>query len=301
MAKISKGGTMNEPEEIKFKVDEEYQNEKGVFKVISMHRGNMLIRWKNGEEIRTKVELQRRIAQRRQWEKDNPPKAKTAKASRNPTSTKKKAVFPGFVPTDFKKSVARTTWRSRSQLGTEVTQKIEAGRFKFNSWAFGYKPEMHFQDIKHRKRAGTDWHARFFIRVDSKDLYYGFRVSRPDELGDGSSDWENFMEWLAQQENEQVLDELAIKDNLTCRLIDPSSGNLVGSEYIWRTDEKGPAQDKNSLTRFINDVPGTAPFDLELSATIDKSNAVACGSEIASNIAQLFNRLVPLYQAAVTH
>lgn len=293
---------MNEPEEIKFKVEEEYKNEKGVFKVISIHRDNMVIRWENGEEIHTKVGLQRRIAQRRQWEKDNPPKAKNAaKNSRKSTSTKKKAVFPGFVPTDFKKSAARTTWRSRNQLGTDVTQKIETSRFKFNSWAFGYKPEMHVQDIKHRKRAGADCQARFFIRVDSKALYYGFRVARPDELGGESPDWENFIEWLTQQENEQMLNELAIKDNLTCRLINPSSGSLMGSEYNWRADENGQAQDKNTLTAFINEVPETAPLDLEFSATIDKSNAVACGNEIAANIAQLFNRMVPLYQAAVTH
>jgi hypothetical protein len=186
-------------------------------------------------------------------------------------------------------------------LGSAVTQKIETGRFEFNSWAFGYKPEMHVQDIKHRKRAGTDCQTRFFIRVDSKALYYGFRVARPDETGDESTDWETFTEWLDQQENGQMLNELAIKDNLTCRLIDPSSGNLMGSEYDWHTDEKGQAHDKNSLTAFINDVPETKPFDLELSATIDKDNAVACGSEIGTNIAQLFNRMVPLYQAAVTH
>jgi len=289
---------MNDPEEIKFEVDEEYKNEKGVFRVISIKRGNMVIRWKNGEEVHTKVELQQRIARRRQWEKDNPLGNKPSPKSK---STRKKTVFPGFVSTDFKKSVSRTTWRSRSQLGTEVTQKIDAGRFKFNSWAFGYKPEMHVQDIKHRSRTETDSQAKFFIRIDSKALYFGFRVACPDDLNGMSTDWEAFIEWLTQQENEQKLNELAIKDNLTCRLINPSSGNLLGSEYDWRTDENGQAQDKNTLTGFINDVPETEPFDFELSATIDKSNAVACGSDIAAKIAQLFSRLVPLYQAAVTH
>lgn len=46
---------MNESAQIKFKVDEEYKNEKGVFKVISMHRGHMVIRWENGEEIRLEL------------------------------------------------------------------------------------------------------------------------------------------------------------------------------------------------------------------------------------------------------
>lgn len=290
---------MNDPEEIKFEVDEEYKNEKGVFKVLSIKRGQMVIRWKNGEEVHTKVQLQQRIARRRQWEKDNP--LGNAKSSLKSKAIKKKTEFSGFVPTDFKKSVSRTTWRSRSQLGTAVTQRIDHGRYKFNSWAFGYKPEMHIQDIKHHRRAETDYQARFFVRVDAKALYFGFRVARPDNLSAVSTDWEAFIEWLTEQENESMLNTVGLKNNLTCRLFNPSSGNLLGSEYNWRTDDKGEAQDKNTLKVFINDAPETEPFDLEFSVTIDKKDAVAYGSEIAANIAELFTQLYPLYQAAVAH
>ena len=59
---------MNPLPKIEFAVDETYENEKGVFKVISIHRNQMVIRWESGEEIRTDVELQKRILERRQWE-----------------------------------------------------------------------------------------------------------------------------------------------------------------------------------------------------------------------------------------
>lgn len=160
---------------------------------------------------------------------------------------------------------------------------------------------MHIQDIKHRRRAANDYQAKFFIRVDPQALYFGFRVARPDNLNGVSTDWEAFIEWLTQEENEQVLKALAIKDNLTCVHIDPSSGDRRVAEYSWHTDVKGQPQDKNSLTAFINAVPETEPFDLELSTTIAKSEAVASGRDISADMAQLFTRLVPLYQAAVTY
>lgn len=54
--------------EFEFVVDEEYENEKGVFTVVAIKRDEMVIRWADGEEIRTDINLQRRIQERRQWE-----------------------------------------------------------------------------------------------------------------------------------------------------------------------------------------------------------------------------------------
>ena len=147
---------MDQAAEFEFNVDEQYENEKGVFSVISIHRDEMVIRWENGEEIRTEIELQRRIAERRQWEEEK--RLAAAEAAKKPSrkSAGKKTVFAGFAPTDFKKSASGTTWRSRNQLGASVAQKIESTRFKFNSWAFGNKPEMHVQDTKHHGKGATD-------------------------------------------------------------------------------------------------------------------------------------------------
>jgi hypothetical protein len=290
---------MDQQSEFEFNVDEQYENEKGVFRVISIQGDEMIIRWENGEEIRTEIDLQLRIAERRQREKQE----RESAGNPSPKSTpREKTVFSGFAPTDFKKSGSGTTWRSRSQLGAAVAQKIDTTRFKFNSWAFGNKPEMHVQDIEHHGHAETDYQARFFIRVDYRALYYGFRVARPDNKGGTSTDWNAFSGWLNQQENEQMLHAIAVEDNLTvCNLTSPSSGTLLASDDGWRADESGRQPCKEALTGYINDTPETRPFDLQLAGTIDKDDAVACGRDIVGNIAQLFTRLLPLYQAAVTH
>ncbi len=291
---------MDQLAEIEFNVDEQYENEKGVFKVISIHREEMVIRWESGEEILTTIDLQRRIAARREREKIE--QSTAGKSSSKPASTAKKTVFSGFAPTDFKKSASGTTWRSRNQLGTAVAQKIDTTRFKFNSWAFGAKPEMHVQDIKHHGRAATDYQARFFVRVDPQALYYGFQVARPDNKEGGSTDWNAFTAWLSQEENEQILRTIAVKDNLTlCNLRSPSSGTLLASDDGWRTDGNGGKPDIETLRAYLNDTSETGPFDLQLAATMGKSDAVAAGLDIAAGIAQLFTRLLPLYQAAVIY
>ena len=55
--------------EFKFTVDEQYENEKGIFTVLSIHKNEMVIQWKNGKKIQTEIELQSRIQKRRQREK----------------------------------------------------------------------------------------------------------------------------------------------------------------------------------------------------------------------------------------
>ena len=292
---------MEQPAEIKFNVDEQYENEKGVFTVVSIHRDEMVIRWENGEEIRTEIELQRRIAERRQWEEEK--RLAEEEAARKPSrksAAGKKSVFAGLAPTDFKKSASGTTWRSRNQLGAAVAQKIDATRLKFNSWAFGNKPEMHVQDTKHHGKGEADFQAKFFVRVDQQTLYYGFRVARPDTKNETSSDWNGFYEWLIDPENEQKLRASAVENKLTvCNLESPSAGTLQASEDGWHSDASAPEPGKESLTAYINDTPEPKPFDLALAATMAKDDAVACGADIATTIAALFTRLLPLYRAAV--
>ena len=292
---------MDQPAKIEFNVDEQYENEKGVFTVISIHRDEMVIRWENGEEIRTEIELQRRIAERRQWEEQK--RLAAAEAALKPSrKSAKKSVFTGFAPTDFKKSASGTTWRSRNQLGAAVAQKVDTTRFKLNSWAFGNKPEMHVQDTKHHGKGEADHQAKFFVRVDQQTLYYGFRVARTDNKDDASTDWNGVYEWLSQPDNEQILRTIAVEDKLTvCNLASPASGTLLASDDGWHSDTDVKQPGKESLTVVINDTPEPGPFDLALAATMAKDDVVAGGADIATTIAELFTRLLPLYRAAVAH
>ena len=291
---------MELPEKLEFKVNGQYENEKGPFTVLSMSGDKMVIRWDSGEELTTSVELQTRIAERRQREKmKREAEALAAKKSSKSGSVGKKSAFSGFAFTDFKASAARTTWRSRSQLGEAVMKKVDASRLHLNSWAFGHKPEMHVQDVKHHGNAEPDYQAKFFVRVDPQSLYYGFRVARPASNDVGKTEWDACLDWLARPENEHMIHAIAVEDNLTaCNHGGSSSEHLVASDNGWKSVKGSKKSGEVALSAYLSDAPDASSADLELSAIIDKSDAVASGVEIADNIAQLFTRLMPLYKAA---
>jgi len=78
------------PERIEFSVGETYTNEKGPFEVISIKRNEMVIRWKDGKEITTDIDLQRKIQERRLWEKQLQEKEKTATRGKSRAKSKGK-------------------------------------------------------------------------------------------------------------------------------------------------------------------------------------------------------------------
>jgi hypothetical protein len=94
--KVKRG--LNPAYVFEFTVGETYENEKGLFSVISIEKEDMVIRWKTGEEIETSIEFQGRIQKRRQWEKalqqespavakPAPKKTKASKSNQNTPST----------------------------------------------------------------------------------------------------------------------------------------------------------------------------------------------------------------------
>src|SRR5512143_239673 len=89
------GGKMNAPAECEFIVDEKYENEKGIFRVMSIEKDEMVIRWANGEEVQTSIEFQSRIQKRRQWEKtfqdEKAAAAKPAPKKAKPSKSTKQA------------------------------------------------------------------------------------------------------------------------------------------------------------------------------------------------------------------
>ena len=295
---------MDESTKIEFNVDEKYENEKGIFKVVSIEKDQMVIRWEDGEETRTDIELQQRIAERRQWEEAQKAaekqKAKTAK--RKPASPAKKSAFSGLAATDFKNSAYRTTWRSRGQLGGVVAQKIESDKYKFNSWALGSQPEMHVLDVRHRDAASPADPPQFFVRVDDRFVHYGLRVAHPDHSGGESTGWPALCEWLRREENEQAVQAIAVHHHLTaCNRAHPAACiRAAADDAGWHAEEDGRPSSKPSLPAYFEGGTPSEPLEFELFASLAKDDAVACGPDIAARIAQLFADLLPLYEAAVS-
>jgi hypothetical protein len=57
-------------DDFNFEVGAIYENMKGPYEVVSIRRNEMVIRWDDGNEITTTVDLQKRIIERMAFEKE---------------------------------------------------------------------------------------------------------------------------------------------------------------------------------------------------------------------------------------
>lgn len=280
---------------IEFQVDEQYENEKGVFTVVSIHRNEMVIRWESGEEIRTNIELQRNIQARRQWEEMN----RQAKESKKNRASGKQEGFFGFLPGDFKNSASGTNWRGRTQLGGAIATLMPRERFAFNSWAFAQKPELHWQDTKHHRKTGANG-ARFFARLTPTDLIYGFCIQYSNGSNGDVMDWRHFSDWVDQGESHQML--LSMADEHGLRIYDrnrPVSGIFTPSENGWHVEDGSKGQSLN-LVEIVELLSVHDEALFEVTQSVDKVDAVARGKEIVKDISTLFTQLLPLYATSIT-
>jgi hypothetical protein len=110
---------MEKLEKIEFKVGEKYENEIGVFEVMSIKGERMVMQQETGAEIITDINLQRRIQERRLWEKLVREKNVESAAAKSRRTAKGRSgkIYEGLQSADFRNKISGTGWRSREQLG----------------------------------------------------------------------------------------------------------------------------------------------------------------------------------------
>lgn len=290
-------------EAIRFEVGEKYENMKGVFEVIAMRRDSMDIRWENGEEISTPIELQQRILERMQHEKEMEvakalQKAKKAKAS----SSKAGKQFVGLAESDFSNTVSKTSWRGRGQLGGAVAQRFKTKQFKFNSWAVLRKPEVNWLDVKRQKQEDLPLQAKFFARVEDGRLCFGIYIPTPDPTYSENSDWLTLMGWVDKPENDSWLKKQFASHGLIVRDLSKQAfgGTLNLQEEKWvHVDSDNKVTPVDTLGTFLSAAGKTGTLDLRIEKQVEKDAAIEKKQSIAGDMAVLFETLMPIYAAVV--
>ncbi len=289
-------------EEIKFKIGERYENMKGIFEVVAIGRSSMDIRWEDGEQISTPIDLQRRIIERMRFEKQQAvemaiQKEKKAKAS----ASKKAKAFSGLADSDFSSTISKTTWRGRGQLGGAVAKQFKTKAFTFNSWAVLRKPEVNWIDIQRQKQADLKFQTKFHARTADNHLFYGLLVPAPDSSSAEKSDWQSLMTWLEKPENDAWLAKQVRSYDLSLRDLSGQgfSGALVLEDDQWvnRTvDQK--AGSVVTLQPFLVNAGQSGDMDLRIEKQIDKSAVIEKKQSIAGDLVSLFAGLLPVYAAS---
>lgn len=289
-------------EEIKFEVGEKYENMKGTFEVVAIRRDSMDIRWEDGEEISTSIDLQKRIIERMQFEKDLEitevaQKAKKAKA----LTAKEGKHFNGLEEADFSSSVSKTTWRGRGQLGGAVAQRLKNKQYKFNSWAVLRKPEVAWLDVIRQKQDDMKLQAKFYARVEDDGFFFGVNIPAPDPSGTEKSDWHALMEWLDRPENDSWLNKQCQSHGLYLFDLGKQgfSGKVEAKKEKWGIGGPGKKDAPvESLCAFLTTAGKSGPVDLRIEKQMGKDAVIEKRQTIASDMATLFETLMPVYAGA---
>ncbi len=288
-------------DDIQFEVGEKYENMKGVFEVVAMRKESMDIRWENGEEISTPIDLQQRIIERMQHEKEMEEaealkKAKKAKGA----SSKAGKQFSGLEENDFNSSVSKTSWRGRGQLGGAVAQRLKSKQFKFNSWAVLRKAEVNWIDVKRQKQPDLALQAKFYARIENDHLCYGIHLPVPDPSTSANTDWQTFTAWLAKPENDAWLNKQCNTHQLY--LCDSGKqgfgGVLEANDGGWVHVQQ---ESKDVIVESLNDFLALAAkpgkLDLRIEKRMGQPEAVEKKQHITDDLATLFETLMPIYVA----
>ncbi len=287
---------------VQFKVGQKYRNMKGVYEVVTIKGNSMRIRWENGEEITSTLDLQQRIIERMEHELELKEAAKRPKPSGSrPASASYGKGFKGLDESDFKGNVAGTNWRSREKLGGAVTRRLSAEGMEFNSWPVYRLPVIHWCDMRHHERAEPRFLAKFIAQLDEERIRFGFCVERSDQAGDPIEDWTAFMTWLREPDSEVWLLDACFENGLIITDVEGTvPGTIRPDDDGWRLgdDEEGKGELLESLAEYLDALPAEGWVHLQILKSLEKEDALDLEISLAEEIATLFGKLMPLYIAS---
>lgn len=288
--------------QIEFEVGGRYENMKGVYEVLSIGDDTMQIRWENGEEVTTEIDFQKRIIERMEFEKRQRIEKKAKKARKVGGGRVK---FEGLKESDFSRKVSGTTWRRRSCLGGAVKVFPDSERYDVKSWSIARKPMIQWADISHRNPDIFNMQGKFFVRLGEEKLFCGYGIERPGKVEDGKGDWNAFLKWLKEEQNEQRLKEIAFDRNLIVYHFNKDGDvawKIRSNDNQWLIDKKGSEKPLESLHGFLDEYSnGSRRLDLQIAKAIDKEDVISKGVGIADDISRVFEVLFPIYEASASN
>ncbi|MBW1743204.1 MAG: hypothetical protein JRJ47_07200 [Deltaproteobacteria bacterium] len=287
--------------DIVFKIGQEHENMKGAYKVLAVNRDNICICWESGEEVMTPAPLQNRIIERMDRERALIRAKKSKKKGKRLKLPELVRKFEGLKEDDFTEDVAGATWRYYDGLGGAVAVRLNSDRFDITSWPRYGLSEVHWADLSHRHHSDFRLQAKFFARLDENRLYVGVDIGRSNEEKDVNNDWNAFMAWLRDAENESWLQKLVSEQDFSICDIEEEgafAGIITSDGKKWRLSNEGQEQEIESLADFLDGLTDSTRVDLQIAKIVENDEVVPRGIEIADDIARLLEMLMPLYEAS---
>jgi hypothetical protein len=291
-----------------FQVGGRYRNRRGEYEVISINDSNMVIRYSDGSILESPIVDQDRIWRNIQREEHEKPSPRPAGRHRQRnTPVKKVMASVGLTESDFKKGVAGTCWRRRTELAGMIAQQLsDVTSRNFRSFAIYRKAMVHIVDpVFYGDK--TKWRkAKFVFELAPETAQYGFYIEKNSGAMDLTWHWPNFIASLgAASSLRDSIDSAMEKFGLKWSVYVNSDGGLIGE--VWKADKglqwfsPGESEETSlSWDGFVQRLGGIESekwCDLYLTNCLSKDRAISLGPQIVEQAVRVYTELFPLYKA----
>lgn len=306
-----------------FEVGKRYRNRLGEYVVQTIDGERMTIRYEDGRTVDTKVELQARIWENIQFEKQmamiderrrlatEERKAARQRAARA-RRERAKPTFDGFEDSDFEAKTRGIAWHSRKDLGRvlayELSQRLDG---TFGYWIVPRRSRLHVAVKEAYETEERETNAAFLIDAGEEGLSYGFTVGKPKGRSKAAWPWRILMDNLGNSAVSKALHAAMAQHDLQMdvRAMEKSYKQVAritaeGQGFLWQHEDAEQAVSKEmngeELAEYLKSVTPTNRCELYVRKQIPPKSAVTAGSEVADEILAVIEALMPVYDASVT-
>jgi hypothetical protein len=305
-----------------FEVGKPYRNRSGEYVVEAIEGNRMIIRYTDGRTLTTSVDIQARIWENIQFEKqiamaeERKRQAMEARreARQRTARTRKKRTKPtyeGFEESDFEEKPRGVAWSGRKELGRVLAYELEQrGHGSFGMWIVPRQSEVHVAREEHYNKDTRETNPALFVAVSEDGVSYGFHVGKPSGKVKAEWPWSALLKRFAKEEQLQKALHLALQEHglaLDVLAMEVSYGQVghitaEDDEFLWQHEDAGQEVSRQmngeALAEYLERVAPTKRCDLYVRRLISPKVAQQGGAAIASQILAAFEVLLPQYEAS---
>jgi hypothetical protein len=306
-----------------FKVGKTYRNRVGEYVVQSIERDQMTIRYVNGGTLTTGIQIQARIWENVQFEEQlareeerrrlaqearQKARRRQARAKRTPPKPR----FEGFVESDFEAKKRGIAWSSRKELGAVLAHELsQRMNVEFDHWIVPRKPGVHVARKEIYDQKTRDKNAAFFVTVNEEGVRFGLRVAKPSGKAKAEWPWSAFLAALVDDQKLRRALRAAMKEHelsIHVYAMERSYGqvgkiDLQTRGFLWQHEtadqEATRRMNWNQLAEYLQTVAPDKRCAVHIRKHLPASNALKAGKGISSQIADVLESLVPIYETCV--
>ena len=304
-----------------FEEGKTYRNRNGEYVVQEIDGDRMVIRYVDGATLETSARIQARIWENihfeeqmvREQEKERlAQEARAARRRSQPRRPKTPPTFDGFEEDDFATKKRGIAWSGRRELGKVLAYDLsQRTKNNFGHWIVPRKPRIHVALNEHYDRDKRDQGPAFFVAADERGVNFGLRVGKPEGKEKASWAWSSLLEGFTSEHKTQTALRAAMKDHeLSLDVYTASKGYervaqiLVQDRgFLWQheTEEQEVTRNMNweELLTYLEEVAPGKRADLFIRKRLPARDVFPLGEAIAGQIADVFEALLPVYQASL--